>query len=190
MHLYFLTIETLTYRMRKKQIHNGPGQIQNGFSESKLDPSGSRMDFSGSGLDFWGFPLSSSQDREQSFQAIPTCKVNHLTVKNALLGFGKVHPQLCGYPSEEEEQVCNHISLSFRILLSHFRKCRLVPQCWLTVVNLVPESSDAMAMCKVIRISNPNGLQFDKLAFFFEQCMDSDSGCGLECDACLLMPNR
>ena len=95
-------------------------------------------------------------------QAVPTCKVNHLTVKTALLGFGKVHPQLCGYPKEEEEQICNHISLSFRILLSHFRKCRLVPQCWLTVVSLVyvqePESRDATAMCNVIPIANRHGL--------------------------------
>ena len=49
-------------------------------------------------------------------------------MKESLKAFGKLHEALLG--SDLVDGLCNQISLSFRVLLHHFRKCVRKPDVW------------------------------------------------------------
>ena len=63
-------------------------------------------------------------------QATDTCRLTHLTVKNAIQNLEKLHPNVIQDAADMKEALYSQISLSFRILLYHFRKCAMSQHAW------------------------------------------------------------
>ena len=59
-----------------------------------------------------------------SLQVVPECKTKHLVMKSGLIQLYKIHPKVvaCEDPKMRDD-LFGQISLSFRILLYHFKKC-------------------------------------------------------------------
>ena len=71
-------------------------------------------------------------------QANSSCRVTHLAMKTSLRNFEKLHAHLIGEDSEaDREQLFNAISLSWRILMCHFRRCRNSTVVWRTLQKTV-----------------------------------------------------
>ena len=66
-------------------------------------------------------------------QVMPTLKFTHVYVRKGLQAFGRVYPSRIG--SQYPDILYSSISLSLRVLLSHFRKCARHPECWQTAKN-------------------------------------------------------
>ena len=61
-------------------------------------------------------------------QAFPGCKLTHKFVKESLEAFGKVNEAMIG--TDLVDGLYNQISLSLRVLLSHFRRCARQESVW------------------------------------------------------------
>ena len=69
---------------------------------------------------------------------MPSLELKHSYVKNALNHFQKLYPGMIG---GEASLVFNHISLSYRVLLYHYRKAAADPQVWATAKRKYKKSN-------------------------------------------------
>ena len=75
-------------------------------------------------------------------KAFPHCHCTHVVVKAGLCQFGAAHKHLIGTGADETDELFNRISLSMRILMNHYRRCKLFPQVWATCRNVYTGAAD------------------------------------------------
>ena len=67
-------------------------------------------------------------------EAYPLCKCKHVFAKQALKIFAKLYPGMVG--SQAHDLLFNGSSLSFRVLLYHYRLCSQSESAWTTAKNV------------------------------------------------------
>ena len=66
-------------------------------------------------------------------KVVPTCKINHVVMRAALLSFYKLYPHLLGEaPGEDRDLLTNQLSFHIRVLLAMVRRCRKSVHSWQT----------------------------------------------------------
>ena len=90
-------------------------------------------------------------------QANDTCRLTHLTVKSAIQNLEKIHPNVIQDAADMKEALYSQISLSFRILLYHFRKCAMSQHAWARCIGSYRGTlKDLEPIVEILRKSRPS----------------------------------
>ena len=88
-------------------------------------------------------------------EVIPNLKIHHSTMKRALESMAKLHPKIIAN-SSHPDLLYGQISLSFRLVLFHFKKCSQEIGAWQTCKNMYKGDLDLEPITTILNKIEPD----------------------------------